>query len=149
MQQTLHAATAGPLLSVVQEELVERHKETLADVSGVKAYLELGDKEHLKILYQLFAIADGLPLLKKNALIAVKQQGEALLAACKRNTSPSSSSSSSSEGSSSSSSNKHFISDLLTTKDIHDAVFADAFAANHEFILGLKVRCKHKKNTWI
>ncbi|KAL8445384.1 hypothetical protein Emed_005651 [Eimeria media] len=132
IEVTLHAATAGALMGVVQQELVERHKEAIASIPAFRAFLAAGDKEHLLILYQLFAIAGQLSLLKKQALAAVKQEGEALLATLR----PSSRGSSSS----SSSSSKHFIVNLLRMKDTHDEVFRDAFVGDHEFVLGLKLR---------
>ncbi|KAL8273620.1 hypothetical protein Esti_002442 [Eimeria stiedai] len=126
IEVTLHAATAGALMGVVQEELVERHREDIASVPALKAFLAAGDKEHLLILYQLFAIAGQLTLLKKQTLAAVKQEGEALLATLKPSSSKSSSSS------------KQFILSLLRMKDTHDEVFREAFVGDHEFVLGLK-----------
>ncbi|KAL8430604.1 hypothetical protein ACSSS7_005823 [Eimeria intestinalis] len=140
IEVSLHAATAGALMGVVQEELVEAHKEAIASIPALRAFLASGDKEHLLILYQLFAIAGQLPLLKKQALAAVKQEGEALLATLKPSSSSNSSSSSSTcSSSSSSSSTKQFIVSLLRMKDTHDDVFRDAFVGDHEFVLGLKV----------
>ncbi|OEH74123.1 cullin family protein [Cyclospora cayetanensis] len=124
LELTLHGASESLLMGIMQEELVRRHRETLANPAAIQLYLKLGDKENLQILYELFAVAEELPLLKKNALAAVRSQGELLLNTLK--------------SASLNSGGKRFIADLLEMKQTHEAVFVDAFAANQDFLLGLK-----------